>query len=78
MKHIYSDLLVAYLFNEIEPDVKQDLEKELAHNKTLQAELKSLEESLAIINKAAPLSPDPKIIENILEESSDTEPMLAH
>lgn len=71
MKHIYSNHLVAYLFDEIDSDTKYILEEELKINTALAAELKELKESFAIIKTEKPLSPNPKIIEHILETSKE-------
>ena len=74
---MYSDQLVAYLFNEIDPDTKQAVERELATNKELQVELEDLRSSLDLLNNDKPLSPSPQAIKNILEESKDSESILA-
>ncbi len=77
MKHMYSDLLVAYLFDEIDPDDKLVLEKELASNKELEAEFEELRTSLEVIRKEVPLSPNPKTIQHILKETKDSEAIPA-
>jgi hypothetical protein len=73
MQHIYSNQLVAYLFQELNADSEQLIEKELETNILLQQELEDLEEGLTFLKKDIPLQPNPKIIENILLASQPEE-----
>lgn len=78
MKHMYSDQLVAYLFNEIDPDTKSNLERELATNSALLAELNDLKASIGILSNCKPLSPSQDVIDRIISASEDAEPILSH
>lgn len=64
---------MAYLFQELNADSEQLIEKELETNILLQQELEDLEEGLTFLKKDIPLQPNPKIIENILLASQPEE-----
>ncbi len=78
MKHIYSNHLIAYLFEEIDPETKQNIERELASNSALRNELQELREGLTILQNCAPLSPSSQSIENILDATENAEAIPAH
>jgi len=77
MKHIYSDQLVAYLFDEVEPNLKANIKKELAVNSALTKEIDELKESLRLIENSKPLVPSQKIVDSIIEQSETSELILA-
>jgi regulator of replication initiation timing len=77
MKQIYSDHLVAYLFDEIEPKLKASIQKELRTNSKLRKELADLNESLSFIQKVEPMSVSQKTVDTILEQSEPSEFILA-
>ncbi len=73
MTHIYSDLLIAYLFNEIDPDSKKLLENELVKNAELIVEFNELKAGLGVILEHKPMSPDARIVQHILDSTSAKE-----
>lgn len=78
MKHMYSDQLVAYFFNEIDIDTKSNIERELASNDLLRMEFQELQESIEMITLCPPPSPRAEVVENIIKASIDSEPILTH
>jgi len=77
MQHQYSDQLIAYLFKEIDPNTKENLERELSANEHLRAELADLQSSLNMIKECAPLSPSTQTVQNILEATKTEEAIPA-
>ena len=77
MQHIYSNQLIAYLFEEIEPNTKENIERELATNAELRAELEELKSSLGLLKQCPPLSPSSESLQNILRASENNEAIPA-
>lgn len=68
---------MAYLFDELEVDTKLSLEKELAQNENLRNELADLQSSISFLKAEKPMTPNPSIMKNILEELNQKETILA-
>ena len=73
MTHMYSNQLVAYLFNEIEPDLKRSIEAAFLTDKGLLAEFNELKAGLKTLESDKPFSPDDRVIENIIRETTQEE-----
>ena len=76
MAHMYSIHLVSFLFDEIAPDLKANIEAALISDKGLLAEFNELNDGLITLTQDKPLSPNNRIIENIIAET--TEEALIH
>lgn len=73
MTHMYSNQLVAYIFDEIDSDTKLKIETALAQNKELMKELTDLKKGLGVLLKDKPESPSQSSIKNILDATEQTE-----
>ena len=73
MTHIYSNQLVAYLFDELDPDSKQKITDALTQNKELMQEFNDLKKGLGVLLKEKPLSPSKECIQNILDATEEAE-----
>lgn len=73
MTHLYSNQLVAYIFDEIDPDTKEKITAALVDNKDLLAEYNDLKKGLGLLLNEKPLAPSSKTIQNILDATQRAE-----
>lgn len=73
MTHMYSNHLVAYLFNEIDPDTKLKVEAAFLENKELLKEFNDLKKGLGAMMTEKTLSPSKASIQKILDATEEAE-----